>query len=162
VTPYGGHERFFVGRPDSWYGQAIDENAKPASLSPSTLRKLRARAFLGRPIKPSADIIDVPALPLYDVLAPLPPVDLIDMDIQGAEFGVIRRSIGILDDKVKRLHIGTHSTHVEDRLRTLLGGREWILERDYPCGTTQDTPYGPVTFQDGVQSWVNRRTKWKS
>ena len=26
---------------------------------------------------------------------------------------------------------------------------------DYPAGAESETPWGPVSFQDGVQSWRN-------
>jgi hypothetical protein len=28
---------------------------------------------------------------------------------------------------------------------------------DYPNNRTNDTPYGPMPFEDGVQTWVNPR-----
>jgi hypothetical protein len=56
---------------------------------------------------------------------------------------------------VKRLHIGTHSKEIEAGLRQLLSAHGWRCHADYPLSSTSETPWGPVSFENGVQSWVN-------
>lgn len=86
-------------------------------------------------------------------------VDLADLDLQGMEAEVVEESLPLLCDQVKRLHIGTHSHEVEQRLRKCLGTAGWQSLRDYPCFGASDTPYGRIAFGDGVQSWVNRNLR---
>lgn len=107
---------------------------------------------------PAARIVPTPQVSIATALEGVERVDLIDMDIQGAEAEAVRGSLDVLTSKAKRLHIGTHGHDIEDELRRLLSGAGWELLRDYPCLTEGvETEYGPVDFQDGVQSWVNPR-----
>jgi hypothetical protein len=84
-------------------------------------------------------------------------VDLIDLDVQGAEFVVLRGAISALNEKVKRVHIGTHGHEIELELRTLFRQNGWYKLNDYACHSTETTPWGDVTFDDGVQTWINPR-----
>jgi hypothetical protein len=84
-------------------------------------------------------------------------LDLVDFDVQGAEGQVIAQSIETLNQKVRRLHIGTHSRDIDAFLKEVLTGQRWVCLREYGCGQTEQTPFGPVGFQDGVQSWINPR-----
>mmetsp|Transcript_13844 Transcript_13844/g.41855 ORF Transcript_13844/g.41855 Transcript_13844/m.41855 type:complete len:413 (-) Transcript_13844:69-1307(-) len=55
-------------------------------------------------------------------------VDLIDMDIQGAEADLVPAILHLLERKVYRLIIGTHSPEVHNHLQKLLvAKRGWIL-----------------------------------
>ena len=83
-------------------------------------------------------------------------VDLIDLDVQGAEADVLTAAERELDAKVKRVHIGTHSVDNEERCRELFGRLGWEKRNDYGSFTEADTPYGRISFQDGVQTWINR------
>jgi len=82
-------------------------------------------------------------------------VDLIDFDLQGQELKVIQSASDALDKRVARLHIGTHGRAIERGLRKLLREHGWRCLADYPSSTTSETPWGSVSFQDGVQSWSN-------
>ena len=84
-----------------------------------------------------------------------PYVDLVDMDLQGAEADVVDECLDLLNTRVRRLHIGTHSPEIEQRLRKTLDGAGWILIRDLPMHTETGTRWGPVHCIDGVQSWFN-------
>jgi hypothetical protein len=86
-------------------------------------------------------------------------VDLIDMDIEGQELPSIASTIKTLDAKVKRLHIGTHGKEIEQELRQLLSAHGWDCLADYSVFSTSETPWGPISFENGVQSWVNTRLK---
>jgi FkbM family methyltransferase len=143
--------------PKDWYGQLI----MPSDLT-DRLRDT-GRTYLGHSVK-AADgwgLIVVEVVPLVDILATVEHVDLIDIDVQGAEADIIAESIKVLNAKVKRLYIGTHSSEIESRLRSDLSAAEWFCIHDYPClRKNVRTPFGPVDFNDGVQGWINPR--WKS
>jgi hypothetical protein len=68
---------------------------------------------------------------------------------------VLTAAIDVVDARVRRLHIGTHSQEVEQGLRALLAGRGWTKINDYPCQSRALTPYGEIEFGDGVQTWLN-------
>jgi FkbM family methyltransferase len=155
-----GFVPFWVGAPDEWYGQAIavGHGQPPPLPDVGTRRRLKARSALGRP--PSASetnrsITWIPCVTLADVLSPYPRVDLIDLDVQGAEYDVLASAIDLLNKRVRRLHIGTHSTEIEQQLRQLLTAHRWEKLNDYPSQSTSETPCGPIQFGDGVQTWVN-------
>jgi FkbM family methyltransferase len=114
------------GGPADWYGQCLGGSSPVRAVSLNTL------------------------------LEPLQSVDLIDLDIQGAELKVLRASIDQLQ-KVKRLHIATHNREVEVGLRELFTRLGWTNLRDYPSLTLNKTDYGYIKFQDGIQSWQNPR-----
>jgi hypothetical protein len=65
--------------------------------------------------------------------------------------------LDVLDAKVARLLIGVHAVDLQDRIRISLEGRGWIKGWDFSPGGTTETPFGPVNFVDGVQSWTNPR-----
>lgn len=77
-------------------------------------------------------------------------VDLIDMDIQGAEGDVIESAQKWLH-LVKNWHIGTHNGRVETEIRRAFNG--WANVWDFSCGRTCQTPNGPISFVDGISSW---------
>lgn len=97
----------------------------------------------------------VQAICLRTLLQPFPTVDLIDLDVQAAEFDVLEPAAEVLDRKVKRIHIGTHGRHIEDALRSLFGRLGWRCLNRFPCGASVETEWGPISFQDGVQTWLN-------
>jgi len=68
---------------------------------------------------------------------------------------VIARDIKVINDKVRRIHIGTHNAIVEKGLRRIFSDNGWLNIWDYQCNNTNETPYGSIFFQDGVQAWVN-------
>ena len=153
-----GFVPFWVGAADGWYGQSIAVNQVPPLPDAATRRRLRARSALGRPPVISSDersVIWTPCVTLADILAPYPRVDLIDLDVQGAEFDVLASTIDLVDQRVRRLHIGTHSPQIEQQLRQLLSAHAWQNIHDYPGQSTAQTPYGAIQFDDGVQTWVN-------
>ena len=132
---------FPVGHAAEWYGQSV----LPSRES-------------GFGHWPEAKVEMRRSLVLEEILADLPVVDLIDLDIQGMEAEVVPSSLELIGQRVKRLHIGTHSREIEDALRNVMIVAGWFPRFDYPGATNQHpTPAGPVDFQDGVQSWINPR-----
>ena len=97
----------------------------------------------------------VDAVSLNTLLQPLSSVDLIDIDVQGAELQVLQAAAQELDEKVKRVHIGTHGADIEAGLHSLFSRLGWTCLRCFPCGGSAETEWGAFIFQDGVQSWLN-------
>lgn len=113
------------GGPSQWYGQHIG----------------------------GSDLVD--AVSLDTLLQQLGVVDLIDLDVQGAEHGVLEAASERLDRQVKRVHIGTHGPQIEDDLRSLFNRLGWECIHSFPLGSNAATQWGTIAFQDGVQTWAN-------
>ena len=140
--------------PDDWYGQFL---AKGSDLSSSVTDDGEYAGFKVRCHESGWRSIRVPGVTLTCLLQDLDLVDLIDMDIEGQELPSVRETIEQLNVKVKRLHIGTHSQEIEAGLRELLNAHGWICLADYPLFSVTQTPWGSISFENGVQSWVNPR-----
>jgi FkbM family methyltransferase len=136
IAPLEGPVDFYVGDPASWYGQ----------------RTVDPAARLNLPV--SRGIRQVPGITLATVLAEIDRCDLVDMDIQGTEADVLEAAVEAVNAKVKRVHIGTHSGENEERLQVLFRELGWWNRWDLPRGRNE-TPFGSVDCEDGVQTWVN-------
>jgi hypothetical protein len=91
-------------------------------------------------------------------------VDFLDIDIQGSELGVIQDSILIMNESVKRVHIGTHARHIDDGLYEILIENGWSIQRFYNCrsGPAFGSPLvhgelGRLSTGDGIISAFNLR-----
>lgn len=84
-------------------------------------------------------------------------VDLLDVDIQGAEADVLEPARDVLDDRVKRVNAATHDPANEERLCALFLELGWASIHDFPGGGTSETPWGRMMFEDGVQLCLNPR-----
>jgi FkbM family methyltransferase len=158
VGPTPGFVPFWVGDSSQWYGQAVATHTDTLPPDARTRRKLRARSALGRPPVVSHDtpsVLWVPCVTLAELISPYPYIDLLDIDIQGHEYDVLASSIDLLTERVRRIHIGTHSRQIEHDLRALFAKRGWKNLNDYPSQSRVETPYGEVSFGDGVQTWLN-------
>lgn len=177
----GEPKNFNQDTPASWYGQAISQNLgkERSNCSKSFWQKLLSKFsssqnqhsgkidaglehYFGKPVihhESGYKSIKVDMVDIRQVMPQWGIIDLVDMDVQGEEAKIVEAGIDIFNQQVKRLHIGTHShvPGVEDDLRRVLKANGWICLRDFNCGETNETPYGKVTFGDGVQSWVNPR-----
>ena len=149
---------FYVGSPSgesdepaSWYGQCIIHGYE--AVEESLTGQYEGQDVVK--LKSGWKAVKTPCYLLADILPEKDRIDLIDMDVQGEELKVISAAIDALDRKVVRLHIGTHSHDIEAGLRELLSRHGWECKADYPCAQTNETPWGPVQFVDGVQSWIN-------
>lgn len=143
--------------PAGWYGQSI---AGLSGLNPSAFVEQCDATYEGHPVLIGGDwrAIEIDTVTLADVITDVEHVDLIDMDIQGAEGVVIAASIDLLTRRVRRLCIETHSADVERDLRRILGGAGWVLLRDLPLNATTETPFGAIAMPNGgLQSWINPR-----
>lgn len=143
VSARDGEAEFYHGDSRNWYGQRL------SSANDNEITITERMKGIG--------LKKVKTISLSTLLADYPRVDLIDMDIQGAEFDVLSSSQDILNRQVKRVHIGTHGTGIEVDLRVMFDRMGWQSRFDFHSGKESDTPYGRIYFQDGVQSWTNPR-----
>lgn len=103
------------------------------------------------------DLERVKAISLASLLAGHERVDLIHIDIQGHEEGVLRAALPQLEEKVRRLVIGTHSRSIEGHLIDMLSPRGWVCEYEQPCILAT---FGDEVLHltgDGEQIWSNPR-----
>jgi FkbM family methyltransferase len=164
VSDANGWAEFYVGMPDGfgvdtpreWFGQSI---AGPYEASNNGFQD-QTETYHGHSLltyKSGYRAIRTRKMDIRDLLTQYDEIDLLDLDVQGEELKVIAAGSDVLDSRVKRLHIGTHGQRIEIGLRKLLRNRGWLLLRDYGFNRKNPTPFGEVTFGDGVQSWVNTR-----
>jgi len=139
VTETDGPVNFTEGHSKEWWGQAMvpDKDSKFGDW-------------------PNAKIVEVKGLSINTILKTVNYVDLMDMDIQGAELDAIRGSLFTLNDKVKRLHIATHSKEIEESIYDILSKEGWICCNNFPAKKTIETHFGIVFLPyDGIQTWIN-------
>lgn len=153
---------FYVGnssevKPAAWYGQSIIQEYE--ALDESLPDSYECHNVFR--LKSGFTAVKIRSYLLTEILPETDRIDLIDLDIQGKELKVVSAAIDALDRKVARLFIATHSDEVEVGLRRLLAEHGWRCSADYPGQRTSQTPWGPVYFGDGVQSWVNPRLEIK-
>jgi FkbM family methyltransferase len=98
----------------------------------------------------------VRAYSLPTLLAPFDRVDLVHIDIQGSEADVVSAGREVLQQKVRRVVIGTHGRAIEQALLEELSSQGWALEADQAC---RYSPFGAglALAVDGCQVWRNPR-----
>lgn len=106
---------------------------------------------------------EVEGIPMDQVLASFDPnhlVDLIHIDIQGAELEVVPDSIGLLNKSVKRMMIATHSRFIEGTIMEIMHRNGWYLVAEDPVCLS----YNPdrksmvgMTTLDGTLYLENKR-----
>jgi len=106
----------------------------------------------------SRPMIEVPCFSLAGLLESLPHiVDLIHCDIQGSEAEVMAATSATLDNKVRRVVIGTHSRVVEGLLIDQFSAMGWKLEHETVCTYVQQDGGKMALHVDGVQVWRNQK-----
>lgn len=104
----------------------------------------------------SRPMIEVPCFSLNGLLDSLPyHVDLIHCDIQGSEADVMAATADLLDKKVRRVVVGTHSRTVEGLLIDQFSAMGWKLEHESVCAYRQEDSGTMALSLDGVQVWRN-------
>jgi len=100
---------------------------------------------------------EVPCRRLETLLADSKRVDFMHIDIQGAEFDVIKASMNWINAHVATLMIATHSRVIEGSLIGLLLAAGWQLHREKPCQVNwaKDCDLAGRTWADGSQYWIN-------
>jgi FkbM family methyltransferase len=100
---------------------------------------------------------EIAAVSLPTLLLPLDLVDLIDMDVQGAELEILAASIEPLTQKVRRVHVETHNQLLHAEILKLFRRMGWKPRFLYEGNIADETPWGRINFQGGTQSWLNPR-----
>jgi FkbM family methyltransferase len=132
VSGSEGEDDFYVGDPAGWYGQAL-------------VRPENAGA--------DAQVMRVETVRLSQLLRRLGFVDLVDMDIQGAELEVLAEARSELS-RVRRIYVETHSAAIDEALPEIFSG--WELVAAQPLGANAETPFGPAAYSGGgFQVWLN-------
>lgn len=152
VSDKPGWVTFLIGNPDKWYGQSVLGDQAP--IPPSIWSRL-LNCIWPRKQSNAVEARTVRAITLNAVLRRVGLVDLVDADIQGSEASVFEAAADLLNAQVKAVHIGTHSEEQETRLRALFSRLDWVCRYDFACMKEQETPFGRITFGDGVQAWTN-------
>lgn len=98
---------------------------------------------------------EVPCYSLDTLLAGLNRVDLLHCDIQGMEGAVFAAAREVVNAKVRRAVIGTHSRAVEAELMEIFAGLGWILEDETVCKLHQAGDGSLHLLADGCQVWRN-------
>jgi hypothetical protein len=83
-------------------------------------------------------------------------VDLLHVDVQGAELELVRANLDLLARQVSGMMIATHSRVIEGGLIELLYERGWQLELEKPCRVAwrpQPPSQEAMTELDGCQYW---------
>jgi FkbM family methyltransferase len=89
------------------------------------------------------------------LLKTIPIVDLLNIDIQGSEYISIHKNLEIINTKVKKLYVSTHSTEIDNLLYNMMASLNWKCIHAYPFQFQGDTEFGYIKFGDGVQVWEN-------
>ncbi|MBI1340436.1 hypothetical protein GC169_09560 [bacterium] len=141
-----GHETLSIG-----FGQCLGWEGEGESSG---------ETYFGRPVSTTPGgyrQIMVDPITLEACLSGVDVLDLIDMDLQKAELDLVRHSMDTLNAKARRVHIGTHGPDIEDELRATFSRHGWRKVWDFGCNKVNATPFGDISFVDGVQSWINPR-----
>ena len=162
---YGGTQVPFALAPDgidarSSYGQSTTCDHKGrAEFSAWRDSGPTGRIYFGLPVRRAydTDLIQVAGITFEGLTADLDFIDFVDMDIQGSEAELIEHAISTFDTKVGLVHIGTHAVSVEDKIRTIFRNHGWTSRWDFSTQGKRETPFGPITFGDGIQAWRNPR-----
>jgi hypothetical protein len=99
---------------------------------------------------------ELPMIPLAEVAANYPLIDLLHVDIQGGEVPLIEGCLDLLREKCASILVGTHSREIEGRLQELLIRDGWKLDIERPA-IVRLVDEGPIVVTDGVQGWRNPR-----
>jgi FkbM family methyltransferase len=153
AAAYGGEATFaapsLIARPRGL--RARIKAALPAGVR-SRLRAILRRGAASSPYTGQTE--RVPCFSLATILHPFREVDLVHIDIQGAEYDVLASARRVLKEKVKRVVIGTHGRLIEHHLLEELASQSWILESEVSCVYVQQGMKMNL-FVDGCQTWRN-------
>lgn len=138
--------------PDSSYGQAVSFPISSHKLAvKETIRSLY-NLILKRTIE----------IPMYTVdyliqTYGFDHVDIIDMDVQGAEYEVVLGAAeSIKKDLIDYLSIGTHHRKLNDKLRQLLSPKFDLIVDIYPNSVGIVNGFAPIRCQDGIQIYKRK------
>ena len=139
-----GQAWFYVGKPDSWYGQSIIPDGALDAITDAVETEYNGEnARLVRTVD------------LAELTDRYGRIDYLHMDIQGAELEFLSSRPTILNRKVERVLVGTHSTDIENGLRRLFSDLKWHCQYDFPMNGRVLVDDVVVELGDGVQVWIN-------
>jgi FkbM family methyltransferase len=136
VSRHPGEDSFYVGNAAGWYGQALLRPENVGADAPAQA---------------------VATVTLSSLVDPLDRVDLIDVDIQGAELEVLTEAASWLG-RVRRVYVETHSKTIDEDLPRVFERAEgrWSLAAAAPLGARLVTPLNDASFDEGgAQLWIN-------
>jgi FkbM family methyltransferase len=139
-----GQAWFYIGRADAWYGQSIVRDAslnEPASGGDAEVNGEKVRV--------------VRAIDLTELLWRYGRIDYLHMDIQGAELEFLSSAPALLNRRVKRVLVGTHSGEIEAGLRRLFDALGWRCQHDVAMNKPVRVEDTIIELGDGVQVWIN-------
>ena len=105
----------------------------------------------------AADMEEVRCYSLETLFKDVDRVDLLHCDIQGMEGAVFAASRQVVNAKLRRAVIGTHSRAVEAELMATFSGEGWMLEDETACRLHQAADGVFHLLADGCQVWRNPR-----
>lgn len=159
---------FYAGESSSWYGQSVmSERHVQSMLAKNRLPSDYVPREEGEVLETTIvypnyrqhyrKAVSVRMISLSELIGETDKVDFMHIDLHDSELDVLAASRDLIDAKVRLVHVGTHSTDIEDGLRSLFNSLGWQKRWDFPCKSSSDTPFGSLNFDDGVQSWLNPR-----
>lgn len=128
-----------------------------------------AAVYGGRPMADSSvdyhgqvqsNLVQVQSYAINDLLLREPVWDLMHVDIQGGEAALCRAGIELMNQRLKRIIIGTHSRALDGEVMSIFHKAGWALENEKP--TVSFWQDGAPTLEmlarvDGIQVWRNPR-----
>ena len=97
----------------------------------------------------------IPIVSLSGIVADIPRIDLLHIDIQGGETDLISGSLTTLNEQVAYIVVGTHSRPIDGDIVRILSEQGWILEFEKPATIKIQEDGKPYTVLDGTQGWRN-------
>lgn len=137
VTPTRS-EVWFPDVPITDMGSAVSESESNRDYRGKRVKNLRVQGH------PLAEILGDSQL------------DLLHIDVQGAELALIEANLALLAERVQGIMIGTHSRVIEGALIDVLYANGWRLELEKPCRVewrANPPSMEAMTMVDGCQYW---------
>ncbi len=108
----------------------------------------------------TVESVPVQGMTLPRILGDEEQIDLLHIDIHGAEAQVVPKAIDLLNARVRRLLLGTHSRYIDGLMMKIFHEAGWVLLRERPTKFTFVPALGGLdgmTTRDGGQYWINPR-----
>jgi FkbM family methyltransferase len=122
---------------------AADWGATELTLKNGTLVDKLGRRF--------DEFDEIPCYTIEDLVGRFSTVDLLHVDIQGAEGSAIPVAMPTLSERVRRTVVGTHGLQLDRVISESFRAAGWVIEAQRPSVLTA----GGALLRDGVQVWRN-------